>query len=418
MKRTISTTLAGCVAAAWLAAGSWAGEPPNLCATVEDAVRLLAENGMAPSDAAAPSALARALVASADPTAEFLDDAGLAEWSGRGTAREWHAGLALVAGEGHPKVASVGEGSPAAAAGILPGEFIASVGGVELEDGALTLRALDLLAGGDEASVEVGVVSEDGETRREVVLERVKLEGERLAVAEELPAGIGYVRVEGLYPGTGERIAEHLDGWLGTDSCGVVLDLRGADGMAAEEVPVVAARFAPLGSFLYEKTDRLGREVSAVEAGAEPAATMPTMVLVDEGTSGAAELLAAVLAGSVRGAMLIGRETSGDPMIREPLGLATGGHALVAIRQLRTADGKTYDGSQGVRPDVPITDAALRESVYEPASFALRPGKTPSEEEKVDKALRERIRHDTYLRRASDVLLGLQALGYGSPAAD
>ena len=54
------------------------------------------------------------------------------------------------------------------------------------------------------------------------------------------------------------------------------------------------------------------------------------------------------------------------------------------------------------------------ETVYEPDAPVLRKGKTMTDEEKEDKALRDRTRNDTYLRRATDVLLGLKALGYGA----
>ena len=122
--------------------------------------------------------------------------------------------------------------------------------------------------------------------------------------------------------------------------------------------------------------------------------------------------VAAVLAGGVKGAMIIGRETAGDPMIREARKLSTGRYALLATRQLKTADGATYSGANGVAPDVVINDAALDETVYEPDAPVLRKGKTMSDEEKDDRALRDRTRNDTYLRRAADVLLGLKALGY------
>ena len=179
-----------------------------------------------------------------------------------------------------------------------------------------------------------------------------------------------------------------------------------------EEVPLVAARFAPEGPVLYTLSDRQGQELVRVNASPAPEAPMPVMVLVDEETTGASELLAAVLAGSVKGAMLIGRETAGDPMIREPIQLSSGSYALLATRQLKTADGTIYSGTGGVQPDVVITAAAMNETVYEPDQPILRKGKTLSDEEKEDKALRDRTRNDTYLRRAADVLLGLKALGY------
>ena len=203
-----------------------------------------------------------------------------------------------------------------------------------------------------------------------------------------------------------------LDKWQAAGMVGAILDLRGAGGMAAEEIPAVAARFEPAGATLYQVFDRQGRELESVAAGRERVAGVPLMVLVDEETTGAAERLAAVLAGGVKGVMVIGRETSGDPMIREPKKLSTGRYALLATRELKTADGASYAGASGVAPDVAITDAALNETVYEPEAPVLRKGKTLSEEEKEDKALRDRTRNDTYLRRATDVLLGLKALGY------
>lgn len=80
---------------------------------------------------------------------------------------------------------------------------------------------------------------------------------------------------------------------------------------------------------------------------------------------------------------------------------------------MKVADGQTYVGLKGVIPDVIISDAALNESLFEPDAPVLRKGKTMTDEEKEDKALRDRTRHDTYLRRATDILLGLKALGYG-----
>ncbi|MDD3441503.1 MAG: hypothetical protein PHU50_08620, partial [Kiritimatiellae bacterium] len=90
-----------------------------------------------------------------------------------------------------------------------------------------------------------------------------------------------------------------------------------------------------------------------------------------------------------------------------------GRHAWLATREIRTADGTVYWGAGGVKPDVLITDAALNETAFEPDEpLLMRSRKTVLDEEKEDKALRDRTRHDTYLRRATDLLLGLQALGY------
>lgn len=408
----------------WLAAGA-AGQGEtaaewsrDLCAVVAEGVQLLAENRMAPADGAMKAALLEALIRASDPTVVFLDAAGLAARQQRQATREWDTGLTLVAvADGLPKVAAVRAGSPAAAAGILPGELIEKAGGRDVLTGAALGRVREMLAEGADAALEIGVRTAAGESRT-VTVARERQAGSALTDVEELPASMGYMRAAGIFPGAGEEIAETLENWQAAGRFGGILDLRGADGTAEEEI---ARAVSPLAAredrLLYAVNARDGsviKEIAMTGGAGRAPLRMPLMVLVDEETTGAAELLAAVLAGSVQGAMIIGRETAGDPLIREPVPLPTGGYALLAKRQIRTGDGTVYDGAGGVAPDVTITDAALDETVYEPEAPVLRKGKTLSDEEKEDKALRERTRNDTYLRRATDVLLGLKALGYGA----
>ena len=425
MKRTMQAGAAACAAGMWMALqalgqapAAVGGETPEewaqgLCAVVEEGARLLAENRLSPANGETKAALLEALIRASEPSVVFLGEEELADRSQRMSEREWDAGLTLVAVEdGLPKVAAVRAESPASAAGILPGELIEKVEGRELLSGTAMKHVREQLSGGAEARLEIGVRSADAKSRV-VVVERVRRAAASLTDVEDLPAGMGYMRAAGIFPGAGAEIVAALEKWQAADAFGAILDLRGAAGVAQEEVAVVAARFAPAGKGLYAMSDRQGREISSVKAEAKPTVSLPLMVLVDEETTGAAELLAAVLAGGVKGAMLIGRETAGDPMIREPRKLSTGRHALLATRQLKTADGTVYSGSGGVRPDVAITESALNETVYEPEAPVLRKGKAMTDEEKEDKALRDRTRNDTYLRRAADVLLGLKALGYG-----
>ncbi|NCA82028.1 MAG: hypothetical protein EOM72_04710 [Opitutae bacterium] len=443
MKRTLKTGMAAGAAGMWMAfhamaqvtstgvdpAAGAAGEAPaaaataewaqGLCEVVAEGARLLEANRLAPSNGTAKAALLEALIRASEPTATFLDEAELTARTQRASEREWDAGLTVAATDGLPRVAAVRADSPAAAAGILPGEFIQKVGPLELLDGTAQKFVRERLSEGDDAPLEIGVLATN-EVRRVVTVERVRQTESSLADVESLPAGMGYMRAAGIHPGAGAEIAATLEQWQTDGKFGAILDLRGAGGLAEEEVGTVAMGFA-VKSFgkLYEYSKRDGREVLGVGPGASgeaPRLRIPLMVLVDEETTGAAELLAAVLGGGVKGAMIIGRETSGDPLIREPHKLSTGRYALLATRQLKTADGTTYSGAGGVVPDVAITAAALDETVYEPDAPVLRKGKTLSEEEKEDRALRDRTRNDTYLRRATDVLLGLKALGYvGKP---
>jgi carboxyl-terminal processing protease len=427
--RWTSTTGAACLAAlgAVMAAGAQVEAPAQteapapasspewargLCDAVDEGVRVLEESRLSPEGSVARAALLEALIRAAEPGAEFFDGGELAAGRREGSRTAWETGLVLVPTEGGPRVAAVGEDSPAARAGLAPGERLETIGGRAAPAGAALAEVREWLAQGNEASVELGVLGMDGESRT-VTIERIRRNGASVAATEELPTGIGYIRVAGIHPGAAGEIAAALASWQSGRVFGAILDLRGADGSAEEEVAQAAARFAGEGTLLYTQSDRQGTELAAVKAPAAEVETLPLMVLADDGTCGAAELLAAVLSGSVKGAMLIGRETSGDPLIREPVTLSTGRHAWLATREIRMADGTVYWGAGGVKPDVLITDAALNETAFEPDEpIVLRSKKTVTDEEKEDKALRDRTRHDTYLRRATDLLLGLQALGY------
>ncbi len=394
-----------------VAADAMADWADSLCAAIQEGAQLLEENHMVPANGGAKQALLEALILASDPSVVFLDEEGLAARSRQLVEREWEVGLTLVATEGLPKVAAVRASSPAEAAGALPGEWIVSVGGHELVSGTGLRAVREMLMDGDDPAIEIGVRGTNEEDRV-VALDRVRQTGAALMDVEQLPAGIGYMRAAGIYPGAGEEIVLVLDGWRQSGLLGGILDLRGSAGLAEEEIPVVCSRFVPEGAVLYQMCNRQGQEIISVQSMAAPEAPLPVMVLVDEETRGASELLAAVLGGSVKGAMVIGRETAGDPLIREPRSLSTGRYALLATRQVKTADGTAYSGEGGVVPDVLISDSALDETVYEPDQPVLRKGKTLSDEEKEDRALRDRTRNDTYLRRATDVLLGLKALGY------
>ncbi|HOD99531.1 MAG TPA: S41 family peptidase [Kiritimatiellia bacterium] len=424
MNRLWNQGRALCLAGLWLAvhASAQSDEPAavepaadaaGLCATIAEGERLLAENHLPAPDDAAKGALLEALLRASEPTVVFLDEEELASRCQQEATQEWTLGLTLVEMEDSlPKIVAVAADTPAATAGIQPGEFVQKIGDQDLATGATLKQVRSLLLAGEEPELAVSILDPTGQSRA-LTLVRTRRERTALTNIEDLPVNMGYMRAAGIFTGAGAEIVACLDKWQAAGKIGAILDLREADGTAEDEVAIVAAKFTPRDDVLYTMNDRQGHEIKTVKATAPAAPTLPLMVLVDGETCGAAELLAAVLSGSVQGAMVIGQETAGDPLIREAKQLPTGRYALLATRQLKAANGAVYAGGRGVQPDVVISSAALHETFYEPESPVLRKGKTLSEEEKEDRALRDRTRHDAYLRRATDVLLGLKALGYG-----
>lgn len=243
-------------------------------------------------------------------------------------------------------------------------------------------------------------------------------EGEGGAEVESLPTGIGYVKIRRMDAAAADAAAAALLRWAEEGVVGAVLDVRGAGGRDENAVERVAGLFAARNGSWRWKVREAGGEKESVrgEGGGEEQVKYPVMVLTDGETSGAAELLAAVFGGGVRGGMTVGTVTAGDPMVREAVEIGGGRMAVLRARVVETGDGRRYDGREGVEPDVALSEAALAEvpeEAEEPTVSFRRTKKGVLDEEKEDKELRERVKEDAVLRRAVDVIQGLEALGYG-----
>ena len=349
-------------------------------------------------------ALLAATLRAADPRAEI----GVAE----AAPLLWDSGLLLVGNEDAPIVAHVIPDSAASEAGIHAGDRLEEIAGAPAPKGYDIAAASVSLRTGEDAALPLKVRPADGSDPREIELARRPIAD--TATSERLPTGIGYIRFPRVGDGTGASIADALALWTGDAAVsGIILDLRSADGapLAPDAIRDACAPFALPGKILYRVDPDSPSAITVAAPALADRCRLPLTVLVDEATTGAAELLAAALRSGAESALLIGRPTAGDPLLRENRTLPGGRPVRLAVHILEAADGTRYDGRTGVLPTLSIPDRALDEKPYEPAEPVLRKGKTLSDEEKEDRALRDRTRHDPYLRRATDVLLGIQALG-------
>lgn len=355
-----------------------------------------------------------AVLTVADPGAVLLtqDDARLLKARAEGLF--YDTGLRVAFTNGFPVVVEVRDGSPAAEAEIQPGWALESLDGQSTSEQQLPdLRRR--LCNHEPGETELLFREEDNGTKTVALTKRA---GRLPAVekSEVFPLGLRYLQVNTLSEGAAAEITETLRSWSSEGAFGVVLDLRGAGGADLESVSAIVDLLARPGETLFGFKDAAGKEIKTYRAGDSDPLGMPVMVLVDEETTGAAELLAAAVSGSGRGAMLLGRPTGGDPMIRDRVELPEGEWVYIATRRLVTGGGKVYDGKEGVKPDVTVVlrDQSYRD--YEPPPPILTDRRETTEEEKETLKLRIRTRGDVALTRAVDVLLGLKALdihGFG-----
>lgn len=221
------------------------------------------------------------------------------------------------------------------------------------------------------------------------------------------PEGLSYVKVRGFFRGSGAEVELHLRALQSRS--GIILDLRGANGTDFASVVALASAYHRPGDRLFE-IHGFGRTSSVTHSAVDAAERRaPLLLLTDRHTTQAAELLAALCRG-MPGVMLIGTPTGGDARVREVLQTPDGRLLYVATAEIVMEDGKTYAG-RGVEPDIRVSPSILPEKSL---SSPFQQGRTLSEKSLRDRDLMMRVAGDPVLRRATDILLGLQALGdYG-----
>lgn len=253
------------------------------------------------------------------------------------------------------------DGSPAARAGIEPGDQIIHI------DGRSTMRldpllAEALLAGPEGSKVVVGIMRKGFRAARNITLLRAR---PRSLVVEASLAGtgdrgkIGYLRIKRFEDGAAKAIASSLkalhaqaQGGLG----GLILDLRNNPGGRIDEAARIADLFLPGGRTLFTLQGRDGRVLDAPQShaqGTEP--DYPIAVLINGGTASSAELIAGTLRDEGR-AVLVGSRTFGKGSVQMAFELEDGSALKLTVAHYRTPSGQQIHG-RGIDPDLALTSS-------------------------------------------------------------
>lgn len=249
--------------------------------------------------------------------------------------------------EGAPLVVSVAPGSKAMTQDILRGDELVSVDGLPI--GARSSSELDVaLAGAKGSSVTLVLRRRraDGSIarlERAVARERAGESVSAVPVATLLDSMTGYVRVTTF---ADARIADDLHSNLERlEKSGMrrlVLDLRGNGGGRVDEAKRVAGEFLPRGAVVYTMS---GRKTEVTDTGRVQRSfwgsqrRYPIVVLVDNGTASASELIAGALQDHDR-ALIVGRTTFGKALVMRGFPLTDGSFISLVVGQIRTPCGR------------------------------------------------------------------------------
>ena len=283
-----------------------------------------------------------------DPDSAYLDSAQVKVIDKGEAMGAAQSGLEITR-QYYLRVIAARDGSPAARAGLMPGDYIRAIDGQSTRDTS-AYEGQRLLRGKSGSKVRLTVLRGNAAEPHDVELVREELSAAPVKSRIAAP-GIGYVRVAEFSKATADQMKSEIASLSKAGATRLVIDLRGTAFGDVELGLGTAKLFVKSGVLAYRQ-DR-GKEKEAVSAAAsDGAVTQPVAVLTDNGTSGAAEVFAAALSGNKR-ASLIGERTLGRAA-RQKLVRLPDGSALMLTHLIYLTPASVAIHEKGLIPDIGV----------------------------------------------------------------
>lgn len=293
------------------------------------------------------------LLESLDSESSYLTKDEYATYVSHQHEGQAQVGLAVSKRYGYGSVVTVIPGSPAAKANIQDGDLIEAIGGKSTHAMSLAMIRL-LLEGKPDTTVSFDLVRPGNPKPDTVTLTRVMMPPPALAAQQYKDSGILYLKPTVLTADRVDEILARLRAMPREGDRKVILDLRDT-AVGGEEQGIRLAN-----AFLKSGTIAMltGQTVPTQTFSADPAqciTSAPVVVLVNEGTAGAAEIVAGAILDNHRGDV-VGERTFGEGGQLKTFPLPDGTALLLTVAKYETPDGKKIEDS-AVTPNIQVASS-------------------------------------------------------------
>ena len=329
------------------------------------------------------------LLESLDANSSYLTPEEYRQFKAEKNAGKGDIGATISKQFGYAAVVSVIPGGPADKAGLQDGDILESVEGRSSRE--LSLAEIDsLLSGPPGTAVNLSVVRERRAEPVKVAVTREVVQPPPIA-EKMLEDGIGYLDVKALTKGKSQEIAGKIKALQKSGAKKFILDLRDASEGDEAEGMATANLFLDHGTIAYLQGQKYARE----DFNADPAKQItasPLVVLVNHGTGGPAEIVAAAILDNARGD-LVGDKTFGIGSVQKTIPVDDGAALILSVAKYYSPGGKAIQDT-AVTPDILV--AGKEEDFVAPEDEVENPKETLRKE--------KRAGPDEQLLRAIEVL--------------
>jgi carboxyl-terminal processing protease len=299
-----------------------------------------------------------------DPDSAFLDVNQAKAYERSDAMGAGRTGLEITR-QYYLRVVAARDGSPAAKAGLQPGDYIRAIDGQSTRDTSV-YGGTRALAGKPGTTVTLTVLRGNAAEPHTVELVREEM-APAVVKGRIAQPGIGYVRIPEFGKATVDQLRAEIASLTKAGATSLTIDLRGSAFGDVESGLAAARLFVPSGTLAFRQ--ERGKPKEPVEAAAgDGSIALPVALLTDNGTSGAAELFAAALSGNKR-ASLVGERTLGRAA-RQRFVKLPDGSGLVLTHLLYLTPAEAVINQKGLTPDVAVEQPDVEFGEAPPATDA------------------------------------------------
>ena len=255
------------------------------------------------------------------------------------------------------QVLSTIKGSPAENAGIQAGDLIVSVDGVEYKADDMTAVS-NKIKGEEGTKVTVELLRGSENVKYELTRSKVKVnQVEGKVISDD----IGYIKFTSFDETTAEDFKKQYQELAKKNIKSLIIDLRNNGGGIVDQALEIADYIADKDSVLLYEVDKNNKE-TVRKAKTDPIINMPIVILTNENTASASEILAGALK-DLGKAKTVGTTTYGKGVIQQILKLNDGSGLKITIEEYQTPN-KNKINKVGIEPDEKVELPDSVESIF------------------------------------------------------
>lgn len=283
-----------------------------------------------------------------DKYTEYISKEDMEDYTNQLMGNYVGIGIYMVLNEEHNLIqvlAPIKE-SPAEKAGLLPGDLITKVDGVEYSGDQMT-AASNKIKGEAGTKVKLEILRDKKVLEVELTRAEIQMNPITAKVLEQ-DKKIGYIEFASFDEGTGEEFKSKFEELKKQNIESLVIDLRNNGGGLVSEALEIADYIINKGDTLLITVNK-SEEEEITKARTNPIIEMPIVVLVNENTASASEILAGALKDNNK-AIIVGTQTFGKGVIQQLLTLKDGSGLKITIEEYFTPNKNKINGV-GIEPD-------------------------------------------------------------------